>query len=95
MEVTILQDNSFAIYQVKDGQDYHLLRFASMEELRRDGQRLRRDVHKVLTAAEGNTFPDKAAAEQFLRDEGFLVYKLLDTLSRSVYAKASGSSMSS
>ena len=68
-----MQDNSYAIYQVKDGQDYHLLRFASMDELRRDGQRLRRDVHKVLDAAESTVFPDKAAAEQFLRDEGFLV----------------------
>ena len=57
MEVMILQDNSFAIYQVKEGQDYHLLRFASMDELKRDGLRLRRDVHKVLTAAEGNAFP--------------------------------------
>ena len=37
MEVTILKDNSFAIYQVKEGQDYHLLRFASMDELKRDG----------------------------------------------------------
>ena len=68
-----MQDNSYAIYQVKDGQDYHLLRFASMDELRRDGQRLRRDVHKVLDVAESTVFPDKAAAEQFLRDEGFLV----------------------
>ena len=73
MEVTILQDNSFAIYQVKEGQDYHLLRFASMDELKRDGLRLRRDVHKVLDAAESAVFPDKAAAEQFLRDEGFQV----------------------
>ena len=68
-----MQDNSYAIYQVKDSQDYHLLRFASMDELRRDGQRLRKDVHKVLGAAESTVFPDKAAAEQFLRDEGFLV----------------------
>ena len=68
-----MKDNSYAIYQVKEGQDYHLLRFASMDELKRDGLRLRRDVHKVLNAAEGNVFPDKAAAEQFLRDEGFLV----------------------
>ena len=68
-----MQDNSYAIYQVKDGQDYHLLRFASMDELKRDGQRLRMDVHKVLDAAESTVFPDKAAAEQFLRDEGFLV----------------------
>ena len=75
MEVMILQDNSYAIYQVKDGQDYHLLRFASLDDLRRDGQRLRRDVHKVLDAAESAVFPDKAAAEQFLRDEGFLVIR--------------------
>jgi hypothetical protein len=75
MEVTILQDNSYAIYQVKDGQDYHMLRFASLDDLRRDGQRLRRDVHKVLDAAESAVFPDKAAAEQFLRDEGFLVIR--------------------
>lgn len=68
-----MQDNSFAIYQVKEGQDYHLLRFASMDELKRDGLRLRRDVHKVLDAAESAVFPDKAAAEQFLRDEGFQV----------------------
>lgn len=70
-----MQDNSYAIYQVKDGQDYHLLRFASLDDLRRDGQRLRRDVHKVLDAAESAVFPDKAAAEQFLRDEGFLVIR--------------------
>ena len=69
-----MQDNSFAIYQVKEGQDYHhLLRFASMDELKRDGHRLRRDIHRVLAVAEGNVFPDKAAAEQFLRDEGFQV----------------------
>ena len=68
-----MQDNSYAIYQVKDGQDYHLLRFACMDELKRDGQRLRRDAHKVLDAAESTVFPDKAAAEQFLRDEGFHV----------------------
>ena len=70
-----MQDNSYAIYQVKDGQDYHMLRFASLDDLRRDGQRLRRDVHKVLDAAESAVFPDKAAAEQFLRDEGFLVIR--------------------
>lgn len=68
-----MQDNSFAIYQVKEGQDYHPLRFASMDELKRDSQRLRRDVHQILNAAEGNVFPDKAAAEQFLRDEGLQV----------------------
>ena len=75
MEVTVLQDNSYAIYQVKAGQDYHMLRFASLEELKRDGLRLRRDVHKVLDVAEDSIFPDKAAAEQFLRDEGFLVIR--------------------
>ena len=68
-----MKDNSYAIYQLKDGQDYHMLRFASLDDLKRDGQRLRRDVHKVLDAAEGAVFPDKASAEQFLRDEGFLV----------------------
>lgn len=70
-----MQDNSYAIYQVKDGQDYHMLRFASLEELKWDGLRLRRDVHKVLDVAEDTIFPDKAAAEQFLRDEGFLVIR--------------------
>ena len=55
MEVTILKDNSYAIYQVKEGQDYHLLRFASMDELKRDGLRLWRDVHKILAAAEAGT----------------------------------------
>ena len=64
MEVTILQDNSFAIYQVKEGQDYHMLRFASMDELKRDGLRLRRDVHKVLTAAEGNMFTKRTIRQQ-------------------------------
>ena len=68
-----MRDNSYAIYQVKAGQDYHLLRFASLEELTRDAQCLRRDVRKVLEAAESAAFPDKAAVEQFLRDEGFLV----------------------
>ena len=68
-----MKDSSYAIYQLKDGQDYHMLRFASMDDLRRDGQRLRRDVHKFLEAAEGATFSEKADAEQFLRGLGFLV----------------------
>ncbi|MBQ8162041.1 MAG: DUF4316 domain-containing protein [Clostridia bacterium] len=50
-----------------------MLRFASLDELDRDGMRLRRDVHQALEAAEGTLFPDRAAAVQFLRDEGFQV----------------------
>ena len=65
-----MQENSYAIYQVKQGWDYHRLRFASLDDLRRDEMCLRRDVHKVLHAAEGMIFPDKGAAEQFFRDEG-------------------------
>ena len=73
MEVTALLDNSYAIYQVKEGQDYHMLRFASLAELNRDALRLWRDVHKVLNAANGAVFPDKSAAEEYLRDEGLAV----------------------
>ncbi len=68
-----LTDNSYAIYQLKDGQEYHMLRFASLDELHRDALRLRKDVHHVLDYAEGATFPDKSAVEQFLQGEGFVV----------------------
>ena len=71
-------DNSYAIYQVKEGQDYHMLRFASLAELNRDALRLWRDVHKVLNAANGAVFPDKAAAEEYLRDEGLAVIPGVD-----------------
>lgn len=66
-------NNSYAIYQLKDGPDYHMLHFAGMEELKRDALRLRRDVHKVLETADDAVFPDKAAAEEYLRNEGFTV----------------------
>ena len=63
----------FAIFQLKDGPEYHMLRFAGLDELTRDGQRLRRDVHGILTAAENEVFRDKAEAESYLRDAGFTV----------------------
>ncbi|MBR2603041.1 MAG: DUF4316 domain-containing protein [Clostridia bacterium] len=74
-----MPDNSYAIYQLKDGPDYHMLRFASLDDLNRDALRLRRDVHKILETAEGIFFPDKAAAEQYLRDAGFTVIPNTDS----------------
>ena len=68
-----MQDNSFAIYQVKEGRDYHLLRFASLDDLNRDAQRLLKDVHRVLAAARNIVFQDKEAAEKFLQGEGFII----------------------
>ena len=68
-----LTDNSYAIFQLKDGQEYHMLRYASLDELNRDALRLRKDVHHVLDYAEGAIFPDKSAVEQFLQSEGFVV----------------------
>ena len=68
-----MPDNSYAIYQLKDGSEFHMLRFASMEELAREALRLRRDVHQVLEASGDVVFQDKASAEQYLRDQGFTV----------------------
>ncbi|MBR6862568.1 MAG: DUF4316 domain-containing protein [Acidaminococcaceae bacterium] len=68
-----LPDNSYAIYQLKDGSEFHMLRFASMDELTQSALRLRRDVHQVLEASDDIMFQDKASAEQYLRDQGFTV----------------------
>ena len=67
------QDSCFAIYQLKDGSEYHMLRFASLEEQGRAAQRLRSDVHQTLEEAEGIVFQDKEEAESYLRDKGFSV----------------------
>lgn len=71
--------NSFAIYQLKNGQEYHMLRFASLADLDRDAKRLLRDVHAAVDAAEGVPFPDKAAVEAYFRDAGFEVLPNDDT----------------
>ena len=65
--------NSFAIYQLKEGREYHMLRFASLTELQKEAQRLRSDVHKIVTETEDSVFHNKAEAEQHLRNAGFTV----------------------
>ena len=67
------RDSCFAIYQLKDGSEYHMLRFASMGELILEALRLRKDVHQVLEASGDFVFQDKASAEKYLQDEGFTV----------------------
>lgn len=66
-------EDGFAIYQLKSGPEYHELRFACMSELRREAQQMRDDVHHAVERGEDTLFASKAAAEQFLRDEGFTV----------------------
>ena len=67
------QDSCFAIYQLKDGSEYHMLRFASMGELIMEAHILQIDIYQVLEASGDIIFQDKAAAEKYLQDEGFTV----------------------
>lgn len=66
-------EDSFAIYQLKAGPEYHELRFASMSDLRRDAEQMRSDVHRLVENTEGMIFADKDAAETHFRSEGFTV----------------------
>ena len=65
------KDNSFAIYQLKDGTEYHELRFAGLSELRRAGKPLNEIIrpenyHLVYTALLPDA--DSSRPEQILED---------------------------
>ena len=65
--------DSFCIYQLKAGQDYHALRFAGLDELERDAEQFRVDVHRAIETSEESVFSDKGDAEAWLKSEGFTV----------------------
>ncbi len=53
--VQIVPFNSFAIYQVKDGDDYHLLRFASLESVEKEAASFRDKVRNEEAIITGIT----------------------------------------
>lgn len=65
--------DSFAIYQLKNDESTAVLRFESMNSLKRIAQQMRNDVLRAVENSEGRPFPTRAEAEAYLRCEGFSV----------------------
>lgn len=66
-------EDGFAIYQLSSDASNHELRFASMDDLRRDARRMRDAVHSAVERGQEVLYPSKESVEQFLRDEGLTV----------------------
>lgn len=77
--VQIVPFNSFAIYQVKDGDDYHLLRFASLESVEKEAASFRDKVRNEEARINWHGYYNRSAVVQKLRDDGFTVIPTEDT----------------
>ena len=56
----ILPDNTFAIFQLKAGDDYHHLRFSSLKELNKQSARFRARIHDEVVKLYDMVFLDKS-----------------------------------
>ena len=68
-----LPNNSYAILQVKAGDDYHYLRFSALKELRSEAARFRTKMHNEVEKLYDIVFQDKIEVEQLLAKDGFNV----------------------
>ena len=68
---TYLPENSFAIYQVKNGEAYRLLRFTSLDSLQKDALRFREQLHNETVKLWNEVFTDKPSVEALLQKDGF------------------------
>ena len=55
-------EDSFAIYQLKGGPEYHELRFANLDELRSDAESFRNKIHTIADNATNILFDSKEQA---------------------------------
>lgn len=69
----ILPDNTFAIFQLKAGDDYHHLRFSSLKELNKQSARFRARIHDEVVKLYDMVFLDKSEVEKHLEADGFHV----------------------
>lgn len=77
--VQVVPVNSFAIYQVKDGDAFHLLRFSSLQRVEEDVSSFRSKLHSEDWDLNGVAFYNRSALIQKLRDDGFTVLPTEDT----------------
>ena len=68
-----IPENSYAIYQVKAGSEYRLLRFSSLAQLQKDALRFRKRMHAETAALDELAFADEAHVMERLRRDGFTV----------------------
>lgn len=68
-----LPDNTFAIFQLKAGDDYHHLRFSSLKELNAQSARFRAMMHDEVVKLYGMVFLEKSEVEKHLETDGFHV----------------------
>lgn len=66
-----LPNNSFSIYQVKDGEEYHLLRFSSLESQMTDAMDFRKQMHAETIKLYDQIFDTQESIIHQLRQDGF------------------------
>ena len=66
-----LPNNSFAIYQVKNGEAYRFLRFTSLDLLQKDVLRFREQMHNETVKLWNEVFTDRSSVEALLQKDGF------------------------
>ena len=69
-----LPDNSFAICQVKAGREFHLLRFSSLNQLKRDAMHFRERMHNETVSLYDQVFSNETQIRQQLENDGFHVF---------------------
>ena len=66
-----LPDNSFALCQVKTGDQYHYLRFSSLNTLHQDAMRFRERMHNETVQLYDHVFGNDAQIRERLQADGF------------------------
>lgn len=66
-----MTENSYALYQLRDGLENHALRYVSMDELQTQALAFRERVHAVAEDSASRLFDSKEQAEAWLCSEGF------------------------
>lgn len=72
-ELKDLPDNTYAICQVKAGEEYRLLRFSSINQLRHDAMRFRQQMHNETVALNDQVFSNDEQIINRLQMDGFHV----------------------
>ena len=72
-ELKDLPENTYAICQVKTGEEYRLLRFSSLNQLRHDAMRFRQRMHDETEALTDQVFNNDAEIMARLQRDGFHV----------------------
>ena len=74
-----LPEGTFAIFQVKDGDDYRSLRFASLKQVEKDVTEFRDKIMAEAENLNGVSFYNRSEAIARLREDGFTVLPTEET----------------